>query len=1503
MICKTGDTRSMAIQYDEMGYAIGDDGIYPMDHVMAHAPSMPMQPSGSDVPYVVSAIPPPAASPPPSAPPRPQAPPPSQSYLERMSAPIQAAMTNMPGSAFVQGVAPLVNFPFQVAGSALYGLGKQIVSPETADFNKDTTEAMRATNYTPPSKAGSDYQEALMRAIEVSKLPPYLGHMPPARFSGSDARVLAKQNIERAREVSRITEDFRNAQSGITRESNLGGKTYGENLQAVASDIGDVAARQAARRNEYAPAMPGSVQVFSDLVPDTRKYMMQGPNSALWDKDSVARAAELEATGKTDKEIHYLTGTSRAGDNFQRQELSDVGSLVNPGFFELYKTHPQAIGKLTHQLPDVYEHPSIYTAYPQLRKVNVQVANLGKASAQYDDVNKILVLDSGIINNPQLVKEAIEHEMMHEIQVIEGFEKGGNSEMFPPKKVVETAQFLEKLMDQYGVSAADAAKIYKKQLLLPRKVDPQAIRYANEMQGNLMPDTDPVARYQHIHGEIEAETPLGRSDLEQNQLQRFYPWAKDPKDVEGILPQFTPDPYGRPRGRGAPIGVNPENALYRSTRNAKGEHVFSKQPKFLLPIKSTTPVSQMKSELQMSENKPVDSTKRNLIGLGLKSKDQLPTEASALNLNDPSSIDATTQAIVNMPMTRRKLLTTAGNAVLSHAGRGILSKAIKIPTFESNPVIDQGLQARTLDYFNYDMNSTSPVAYLTAIYKDMRKNLTDRVSISELKPYDAIQADLRSELSKLKRKGIEEDEVDLTTEQLEKIDKLANFVRDKVPLLKPHEHVTAVKALRPYEDESHTDVGVYDDLSNSKVLVDQEELAKYLKSSKSSAIKPEIQQSVKEKGGNWPESWVDTNILRLQHKIPEFDPSKSFTQEQGNYIRHNYPDVATDYDIFYNETKQHHMRYGDDMWQWLASSEPKLYNDLVNKTTSNHVLNQWVEKRLRPYLKNDLATPTDPVRKLADEHGISHIKDLENTQSMSKFALEEARERNKMPLEGHATTQAGRMWENLADTSVHPMPGREFLGDYTATATRQPELYEAVRKDPTTKIHQLGSDFDTRLGLDHLMDELRSSLTGNVPPHLALTPKTLERMTMVDAIRHVSKVNDYREKQMAKTAAEDMKDFPPIRVYENGDKWHDLKLPALSEKAAQELKNDPLFGIPEQVRGSWDRNIARDLEARGFDDPESDDYMHAYITREQELAQDYYSRNPQTHKEAYTKLEKILKNEGDLMGHCVGSYCNEVSSGEVKILTLRDKNNKPHVTVEFNRVLPRYEDLPDEVKAMSGTEQDQWIQDNPTVALNQVKGKANKPVVGAYQAQVLDLLNNPEGIYRIYEINSEGRHDLTSADIIDRDDTKSVMNALLSKLSSLDNRLDRYHDMLQQNPDLPRFISTDALAALMKTSLGNKRGGLIHMNDGGKVQPISPSPSVNDQSKPVTPIKTIINPDAPEFKDIFIRERANRVGGSGGGGGSGGADLKQIMNPRAHATGGGVNIDTMRYALLRKKHG
>ena len=44
--------------------------------------------------------------------------------------------------------------------------------------------------------------------------------------------------------------------------------------------------------------------------------------------------------------------------------------------------------------------------------------------------------------------------------------------------------------------------------------------------------------------------------------------------------------------------------------------------------------------------------------------------------------------------------------------------------------------------------------------------------------------------------------------------------------------------------------------------------------------------------------------------------------------------------------------------------------------------------------------------------------------------------------------------------------------------------------------------------------------------------------------------------------------------------------------------------------------------------------------------------------------EHDLETEGDLMGHCVGGYCDDVAEGIVTIYSLRDKRNKPHATIE-----------------------------------------------------------------------------------------------------------------------------------------------------------------------------------------------------------------------------------------------
>lgn len=124
-----------------------------------------------------------------------------------------------------------------------------------------------------------------------------------------------------------------------------------------------------------------------------------------------------------------------------------------------------------------------------------------------------------------------------------------------------------------------------------------------------------------------------------------------------------------------------------------------------------------------------------------------------------------------------------------------------------------------------------------------------------------------------------------------------------------------------------------------------------------------------------------------------------------------------------------------------------------------------------------------------------------------------------------------------------------------------------------------------------------------------------------------------------------------------------------------------------------------------------------------------------------------LEGEGKAMGHCVGGYCSSVEGGDTRIMSLRDKDGQPHVTVELGR--PRGQgwgersqppaDQYDAAKekwwtgVQDGTyPKDQTFADwyhNTNVSeapwqINQIKGKGNRKPVDTYIPAVQDLVKN-----------------------------------------------------------------------------------------------------------------------------------------------------------------------------------
>lgn len=96
-----------------------------------------------------------------------------------------------------------------------------------------------------------------------------------------------------------------------------------------------------------------------------------------------------------------------------------------------------------------------------------------------------------------------------------------------------------------------------------------------------------------------------------------------------------------------------------------------------------------------------------------------------------------------------------------------------------------------------------------------------------------------------------------------------------------------------------------------------------------------------------------------------------------------------------------------------------------------------------------------------------------------------------------------------------------------------------------------------------------------------------------------------------------------------------------------------------------------------------------------------------------------LTDEGEKMGHCVGSYAGPVENGESLIYSLRDHNNEPHATWE---VTPRvwqkpngsYYPAPDPDAVPTPIEG----------TMEQIQGKGNEPPIEAYQKRIKDYFEH-----------------------------------------------------------------------------------------------------------------------------------------------------------------------------------
>jgi hypothetical protein len=401
----------------------------------------------------------------------------------------------------------------------------------------------------------------------------------------------------------------------------------------------------------------------------------------------------------------------------------------------------------------------------------------------------------------------------------------------------------------------------------------------------------------------------------------------------------------------------------------------------------------------------------------------------------------------------------------------------------------------------------------------------------------------------------------------------------------------------------------------------------------------------------------------------------------------------------------------------LEASDPVKYpqqaanaNRYIQSNNQDIAIDNWVDKKLNKYIRNEMATPEDPIRLLA-EKDILHVDPEKNLYPTWRHIPNQ---------ENLAQSFAAKTWEDVSDRALTTDPAKDYQKQNWFSKSKQGDNPWLEKLDPETPVYEVNelSPMRASLGFNHLVDELKNAVRhdSDLPTHLRLTPEKLEKVSVPQAVELVSKINKWREEAaanaLAKNATNDavhlVKEYP-----EAGYKWVELKPPtAVSEEVLSSLsaKERELFN--HYVEAGDTPYEALQGVTGTYDNP---------------------------------ALAAALKYEGDMMGHCVGGYCSDVESGQSRIFSLRDSKGRPHVTIETGRN-PMYEGVGNAINKIEPGlwekmveqgghyDHNKWLRENrPDVhaELNkenviQVKGKGNMKPKDEYIPFVQDFVRSRE---------------------------------------------------------------------------------------------------------------------------------------------------------------------------------
>ena len=373
--------------------------------------------------------------------------------------------------------------------------------------------------------------------------------------------------------------------------------------------------------------------------------------------------------------------------------------------------------------------------------------------------------------------------------------------------------------------------------------------------------------------------------------------------------------------------------------------------------------------------------------------------------------------------------------------------------------------------------------------------------------------------------------------------------------------------------------------------------------------------------------------------------------------------------------------------------------------------NNFIDKKLKRYMENQLGTQSDPVRIQADawaETQKTLLAEKEKQISKVRSDIEKARRERNVNPEVLTRSQARlRQLQNEKDL-IKNRKGLHFTpvtGDNSFAA-----LEAASRRSqfgaPRERVAQseIGKRWEDRADLSIYQQPYMDQPQIGIAKNYAEIKNAAEGTNIVDKAI-LDEVNKELEKMGGKYALEN----PEALAYRTSGGLDNLGFQHLADELDNAL--NPSMGLPEYLQltpktldkmsvpqvvehvdkiNAWRASQKAEVDkARAANAatvvhkeyPEQGlkwvelkmpdfnslplEERKAMIERLREEAKQQ-GLSPESYIEKYPErmLEDALKYEGEILQHCVGGYCPDVLEGRSRIFSLRDEEGRPHATIE-----------------------------------------------------------------------------------------------------------------------------------------------------------------------------------------------------------------------------------------------